>query len=196
MGANLENTELTQLVYTRISHDLSGAAGAVYNGTELLKEDASFTSEAADLIQSSADNLMKRLRFFRQTFGLQNQQDTPDTTADYLSTFSMPFSVVSPCESNLQRVLVMMLTDFFYKGAVFNVASDEISATGEALKECEFLSDILQDGKDSENANDAPAVFAYALAQQLGQKLSFTCTQNSVTINIHDSVTITTTTQR
>lgn len=178
----MDNLLLTQLVYTRVSHDLSGAAGAVFNGTELLCEDLSFAGESASLIQSSADNLMKRLRFFRQTFGLQNKQD-PDTTQDYLSTFSMPFSLKKPCVNNLQRVLVMALTDVFYKGAVFDVSDSCILATGDAIKECPELSDILQNGTLSQNANDAPAVFAYALATQSNRKLTFTKDEKTIKIN-------------
>ena len=181
----MEKLLLTQLIYTRVSHDLSGAAGAVYNGTELLCEDLSFAAESANLIQSSADNLMKRLRFFRQTFGLQNKQD-PDTTQEYLSTFSMPFSTNIPCTSNLQRALIMALTDLFYKGAKFDISDTYIKATGDAIKECPELPDILQNGKVIENANDAPAIFAYVVAESLNKKLVFTKDDKTIKIDIKD----------
>ena len=45
------SVSLTNLVYTRISHDLSNAAGAVYNGTELLVEDPVGVQETAILLQ-------------------------------------------------------------------------------------------------------------------------------------------------
>lgn len=176
---------LTQMIYTRISHDLSGAAGAVYNGTELLSEDLSFADQASGLIQSSADNLMKRLRFFRQTFGLQNKQD-PDATSDYLSTFTMPFQISRACENNLERTLVMALTDVFYKGAKFELYPDKMNATGEALKNCDYLGQIFDTGLFEENANNAPAVFAYFLARQMHKKLVLTAQDNAVQINIQD----------
>ena len=181
----MDSILLAQLIYTRVSHDLSGAAGAVYNGTELLCEDLSFAAESAQLIQSSADNLMKRLRFFRQTFGLQNKQDA-DTTQEYLSTFSMLFTVNAPCQNNLQRCLIMTLTDVFYKGATFEVSDTYLKATGDAIKECENLADILQKGTISQSANDAPAIFAYVLADNLCKKLIFTKTDKSITINFKD----------
>ena len=74
----MDSLELTQLITTRISHDLSGMLGAVYNGTELLLEDVSFAQESASLIQSSSENVIARMRFFRQTFGL-NKQDEDQT---------------------------------------------------------------------------------------------------------------------
>ena len=47
----MDNLTLLQLVYTRISHDLSGCAGAIYNGAELLEEDLSFAEESSSLIK-------------------------------------------------------------------------------------------------------------------------------------------------
>ena len=105
----MDNLILSQLVFTRISHDLSGAMGAVYNGTELLQDDPTFVEEATDLIHNSAKDLMARARFFRQTFGLPKETD--DTTKEYLETFSLPFELKGVCVNNLQRCLIMCLTD-------------------------------------------------------------------------------------
>ena len=128
---------------------------------------------------------MKRLRFFRQTFGLQNKSD-PDTTSDYLTTFSMPFSLKNPCENSLQRALVMTLTDVFYRGATFDVTTNYIYATGDAIKDYPLMIDILEKGESSDNANDAPAVFAYTMANTSGKKLIFTTQNNSVKIEIKE----------
>ena len=160
----MDNLALTQLVFTRISHDLSGAMGAVYNGTELLQDDPTFIEDATDLIHNSAKDLMARTRFFRQTFGIP--KDVDDTTKEYLKTFSLPFELNGVCTNNLQRVLIMTLTDYFYKGAVFEVKSDKIIATGAALKDCTSLNNLLQTGLGEQTAANAPAFFAYQLIQQ------------------------------
>ena len=151
----MDNLLLSQLVYTRISHDLAGSVGAIYNGTELLVEDLSFAQESGNLIKDSAEMLMVRLRFFRQTFGLP--KDDEDTTADYLKTFSMPFSLNRACLDNLQRALVMVLTDYFYRGADFNLTENAIVAYGSAFKDVSCLTTLLQDGKGDETAANAPA---------------------------------------
>ena len=160
----MDNLTLSQLIFTRISHDLSGAMGAVYNGTELLKDDPTFVEEATDLIHNSARDLMARARFFRQTFGLP--KETEDTTKEYLKTFSLPFELTGVCTDNLQRALLMTLTDYFYKGASFVVTSNKITATGKALKDCTPLNALLQTGLGEQNATNAPALFVYHLSKQ------------------------------
>ena len=173
----MDNLSLSQLIFTRISHDLSGAIGAVYNGTELLKDDPDFVGEAADLIQSSAKDLMARTRFFRQTFGLP--KDVDDTTKDYLKTFSLPFELNGVCTDNLQRVLIMMLTDYFYKGATFEVAHHKLTATGKELKDISGLNDLLQTGTGEQTAANAPAFFAYSLAEQMQKSLNIKTTKTA-----------------
>ena len=178
----MNNTELLQLVYTRISHDLSGTVGAVYNGAELLAEDISFAAQSADLIKSSAENLMSRLRFFRQTFGLP--KDTPDTTLEYLKTFSMPFSVNKECDNNLQRSLIMCLTDYFYKGAKFTILTNQITANGTVLKDIQPLKNILLNAVGEKTAANAPAFYAYYLLQKDGGSLNITQSENSIQIKL------------
>ena len=165
----MNDLNLSQLICTRISHDLSGAMGAVYNGTELLQEDDGFIQETASLLQNSAKDLMARMRFFRQTFGLPKESE--DTTKEYLKTFSIPFEIKGVCVNNLQRALIMTLTDYFYKGATFDVKANTISAKGDALKECLGLSNLLQFGQGDETAANAPAFFVYRLCEQEQKKI-------------------------
>lgn len=178
----MDNLELLQLVYTRISHDISGTVGAVYNGAELLEEDLSFAQESANLIKSSAENLMFRLNFFRQTFGLPKA--VADTTSDYLKTFSMQFSLNKECDNNLQRCLIMCLTDYFYKGAEFKISSDGIEATGPALKDITPLNNILLNASEEKTASNAPAFFAHYLAKKSNTCISIRQSENQVQIRL------------
>ena len=172
----MDNLTLSQLVFTRISHDLSGAIGAVYNGTELLQDDPTFVAEASDLIQNSAKDLMARTRFFRQTFGLP--KDLDDTTKEYLKTFSLPFELKGVCSNNLQRVLIMMLTDYLYKGAIFEISDNKLTATGQELKDISNLNSLLQTGVGEQTAANAPAFFAYHLAKQMQKSLNIKTIKN------------------
>ncbi|MBE6449882.1 MAG: hypothetical protein E7013_04240 [Alphaproteobacteria bacterium] len=178
----MDNLELAQLITTRISHDLSGMLGAVYNGTELLLEDMSFAQESAALIQSSSENVIARMRFFRQTFGLSKQDD--DQTENYLKTFSMPFSLDGACDDNLKRSLVMALTDYFYKGAQITFLSDKLIATGAALKDITPLKDILLLGQGDVASINAPAFYAYAFAKKEHKILQFKQSENTIEIRI------------
>ena len=172
----MDNLTLSQLIFTRISHDLSGALGAVYNGTELLKDDPTFVEEATDLIHNSAKDLMARTRFFRQTFGLPKETD--DTTQEYLKTFSLLFELKGICTNNLQRSLIMTLTDYFYKGATFEIANNKLNVHGPALKDCTALSDLLQLGTGEQTAANAPAFFAYNLAKQSQKDIKMIIKEN------------------
>ncbi len=178
----MDSLTLTQLVFTRVSHDLSGITGAIYNGTELLQEDPSFIDEAGGLIQSSAADLMARMRFFRQTFGLPKESE--DTTAMYLKTFSMPFELNGICANNLQRTLVMALTDYFYRGAVFEISDKGITARGAVLKNIAPLKEILLNETGEQSALNAPAFYAHSLLKEKGSNLKIDCDEKAHQISI------------
>ncbi len=177
------NTYLTNLIYTRISHDLSNAAGAVYNGTELLAEDPQSVQETLLLLQNGAHILMDRIKFFRQTFGLPNVQ-SEDVTADYLSTLSMPIKLVGYCLDSLSKACVMTLADCLVKGGVITVKEDEIVAMGEALRVPEELQAIIENGKVAETPNNAPAMYAYTLAREKHIKLLLSCNEEKHLISL------------
>ena len=65
------NHRLTQLIGSRICHDLISPIGAISNGLELIQmqSDASDTPEMA-LISESLNNAAARIRFYRIAFGM------------------------------------------------------------------------------------------------------------------------------
>lgn len=60
--------EVAQLLCSRLCHDLSGPAGAVGAGIDLLGESAN-DGEALDLLAMSAKQLVARLSYYRLAFG-------------------------------------------------------------------------------------------------------------------------------
>ena len=68
---------LSQLISSRICHDLVGAAGAVNAGVELISEDPSDIAAPLGLMASSAEQLTRRLSFFRFAFGSAGGPDSP-----------------------------------------------------------------------------------------------------------------------
>jgi len=58
-----------QLLCSRLCHDLIGPAGAVNAGLELLEEAAGGAPDALALISNSAQQLTRRLAFYRLAFG-------------------------------------------------------------------------------------------------------------------------------
>ena len=89
---NTTPPHISELICTRISHDLIGNIGAVANAVELLEEgDMDFLDDIRSILKVSSQVLAARLKFFRMAFGLENAnlEDASlvrKTTADYLKT--------------------------------------------------------------------------------------------------------------
>ncbi|WNJ99153.1 histidine phosphotransferase family protein [Thalassospiraceae bacterium LMO-JJ14] len=64
-----EQLRLSQLVCSRLCHDLVGAAGAVNAGLEILAEMGGLDDSAMELATKSGQELTRRLGFFRVAFG-------------------------------------------------------------------------------------------------------------------------------
>ena len=73
---------MSQLLCSRLCHDLVGAASAVNAGIELLSEDQSDVSGPLDLMQKSATQLTERLSFYRVVFGSAGGADGPLAAED------------------------------------------------------------------------------------------------------------------
>ncbi len=68
---------LSQLLCSRLCHDLVGAAGAINAGIELLNEDPSDIAAPLGLMETSAAQVTRRLSFFRVAFGSAGGPDSP-----------------------------------------------------------------------------------------------------------------------
>ena len=64
-----EQLRLSQLVCSRLCHDLVGAAGAVNAGLEILAEMGALDDNAMDLAVKSGKEVTRRLAFYRVAFG-------------------------------------------------------------------------------------------------------------------------------
>lgn len=86
------NTELAEMISTRISHDLIGNIGALSSALELMKENNDELDEGTRSIINTATNTLKaRQTFFRIAFGLDTKnietEELKNICQDYLSTF-------------------------------------------------------------------------------------------------------------
>ena len=72
----INTTKLLELMSARMFHDLAGPVGAVSNSLEFLTEDNPVIREKAmELIHSSSDESILRLKFFRQAYGTINDKE-------------------------------------------------------------------------------------------------------------------------
>ena len=174
-----------QLLYTRISHDLSGVAGAVYNGAELIEESVENVQDAAPILMQSAESLIARLRFFRQAFGLSSEK-TEDVTQAYLKTLSAPFVLHGTCETQLQKILCFVLSSVMIYGGEIYVDANQV--WGESQRSCAFpesLSLLLMGVSEQVTEQTIPAWAAALAAQREGVVLEPEITQNKICVRIH-----------
>lgn len=130
----MNKTPVTELVCTRISHDLIGNIGAVANAVELLEEgDTDFLDDIKEILKVSSSVLSARLKFFRMAFGLDNANLTDlslveKTIKDYLKTIgnkNFPINLnlgdYSIKFTRIMMLSVMILADIMIKGGEINV---------------------------------------------------------------------------
>ena len=71
----LSKTELSELICTRISHDLIGSIGAVSSALELIEEDSGQLDEdTKSILQTGTNTLISRKKFFRVAFGTDTKK--------------------------------------------------------------------------------------------------------------------------
>lgn len=126
---------LSELICTRISHDLIGNIGAVSNAVELLEEgDMDFLDDIKSILKTSSQVLAGRLKFFRIAFGLNNANlEDPSLIAkmmdDYLKTIGnqshkleLEISSYSASYVRVVMICVMILADCAIKGGKISIS--------------------------------------------------------------------------
>lgn len=121
--------DISELVTTRISHDIIGNIGAVANAVELLEEgDLEFLDDIRSILKTSSAVLTARLKFFRMAFGLSNANLddahlVEKTTRDYLKTIGnqnfpieAEFGNFSVANARILMLCFMVLADVIVKG--------------------------------------------------------------------------------
>lgn len=172
----IKDVFLSEVIATRLSHDLIGNIGAVANAVELMNDgDEDDKEDIRNILNFSSDVLSKRLKFFRLCFGLSNASiktldEMTKVIKDYLSTLGNPQFPIS-FETNLDTpqvyklVLpaVMIMADVMTKGGKIVIQQTEhgihISAVSDFALNAAKLNniDLILGGKDVE---DNPSGFA------------------------------------
>ncbi len=184
--------KLSELICTRISHDLIGNIGAVANAAELLEEenDIAEVKEVLPILKIGSGVLVARLRFFRMLFGLHspNIEDmavVKQTTAAYLATTggkqppALNFALETPRYAVAAMAAVMALADLMRGGSI-NVVEQggkvSVSVSGDVKlgdsKVEQFVS-VLKSTAVEISAQDVPLLYLLDVCRNCGIKLSF-----------------------
>ena len=138
-----KNFNITEIVCTRISHDLIGNIGAFANALELMEDDdIDFMEEIKSTLNFSSTVLMSRLKFFRMVFGLnnanlENANMVNNISQNYVKSLNPhhPIEIdISPIDgqSDLNRVImlaVMLCSDIIVKGGKITIKTDSQQIT-------------------------------------------------------------------
>jgi hypothetical protein len=144
----MNNLYISEVIATRLSHDLIGNIGAVANAVELLNEgDESDKEDITNILNFSSSVLSRRLKFFRLCFGLSTAtvktvEELEQITADYLLTLGNPnlpigfeMHIETPKIHKVIMPAVMMMADVLIKGGKIVVNQNDKGIHVEALSD-------------------------------------------------------------
>ncbi len=172
----MNNNLISELLCTRISHDLAGSIGAVANAVELLEEgDMEFLDDIKSILKTSSQNLSNRMKFFRLAFGLKNT-NLDDTnmvktiTKNYLSTIgnkdfplALAWNITNIKNNRAAMLMTMIAADMLIRGGTINLYDNDKKIIAEFSKTLKIstekldkLKTILEDGGDITDATTTP----------------------------------------
>ena len=156
---------LDELIMTRVSHDLAGICGALYNTAELLEIDETFGSDAGPLMKSSAATLMARLKFFRALFGLDGAPVDNEIAYKYLQTLSAPFELTGEVCHRAHLAGILICADMMIRGGKIEVNKTSVCGVGN-IKLSEQLPLVLNGQLNDIEPKMAPAAWLYAYGKR------------------------------
>lgn len=182
---------ISELVCTRISHDLIGNIGAFANAVELLEDDDDeFMAEIKSTLKMSSDTLTARLKFFRMAFGLNNasleQNDlVAKTINDYIKTLNPAYPIklnikqLTPKFNRMIMLAAMSGADVLIRGGEVAITSNDnefcllISGSNFAKTKIEAIIGICNNIIPNENLSlYAPLFYLQELLEKIGKKIS------------------------
>ena len=182
----IDDFDLAALLCSRLCHDLIGPVGAIGNGLEVLEDeqDASMREQALELVGQSAEQAVRKLRFYRLAFGAatgggadvaEARRAAEEMFADSKIKLAWP-SDAAPLERPQLKLLMNLVlagAEALPRGGELTV--DPLGLAVEARGQNARLSDAaegaLRGGGEAVQAKVAPVLLAARLAQRLGRAI-------------------------
>ncbi|MEL0106345.1 MAG: histidine phosphotransferase family protein [Rhodospirillaceae bacterium] len=193
-----DDLQITQLLCSRLCHDLVGPVGAINNGIELIEDAPDMLEDSLSLLNNSAAQASRRLAFYRAAFGFGGGdgpgalKDVRGLSQDFVAESSVNLhwpdeSVMTPLPKNgvkLLMNLILLGVGTLIRGGELTVQISEqeneaemtIAAAGQGAKLKEDLHAALGLGFPVADltAHTVQAQFAARLAQSVGGKIAVT----------------------
>lgn len=196
--------ELSELICTRISHDLIGNIGAVANAVELMDEDPEAIDDAKPILSISSKVLTARLKFFRLAFGLNNtgvkttaeiikqSEEYIATIGSHTSPIKLNFNFSTPALYKIVMLGIMIMADVFIRGGELNIAETANGLTFTADSQSALSSgklavmqEVLNAEMPAENpAQSAPLIYMMRLLNDTPVKITVSYTEKQAVLQI------------
>lgn len=185
-----DDCKLSELIATRISHDLAGGIGSLFNMLECLEAGENLLAEDKNILDNVAESLKARQQFLRVAFGVSTKSISVDELQNlcdkYLATvgsrtyeISLQLKNAVPELAKYICLCVMCASEIVIKGAqividvnkdnmIVKVISDAKLAEGKILAYKNILAGILPD--DGEASQSVALIY---LRKILGEEVSF-----------------------
>ncbi len=185
----MTDTNICELVCTRISHDIVGNIGAVANAVELLEEgDMEFIDDIISILKTSSTTMSARMKFFRLAFGLNNPNLENDdfvkqTAQNYLRTIGnkdypivLDFNVKNVAKRKTALIMIMIMADLLIRGGNISIWDDNERLITQIEPEAKLSDDKfnkLKKALSTDLLDDAVLAPVYALKDMTkGQKIN------------------------
>lgn len=196
--------ELSELICTRISHDLIGNIGAVANAVELMDEDPEAIDDAKSILSISSKVLTARLKFFRLVFGLNNTgvKTIAEITApaeEYIATvgsrtapIKLNFNISTPALYKIVMLGIMVMSDVFIRGGELRISETVNGLTFTADSQSALsagklavMQKVLNAEMPAENpAQSAPLIYMMRLLNDTPVKITVSYTEKQAVLQI------------
>ncbi len=196
--------ELSELICTRISHDLIGNIGAVANAVELMDEDPEAIDDAKSILSISSKVLTARLKFFRLVFGLNNTgvKTIAEITApaeEYIATvgsrtapIKLNFNISTPALYKIVMLGIMVMSDVFIRGGELSISETVNGLTFTADSQSALsagklaiMQKVLNAEMPAENpAQSAPLIYMMRLLNDTPVKITVSYTEKQAVLQI------------
>lgn len=135
------NTELAEMISTRISHDLIGNIGALASALELMKENNDqLDDDTRSIIKTASQTLKARQTFFRIAFGLDTKNvdvaELKEICENYLLTvgsrmypLTLEFSGISSGVAKFLCLSIMIGAEVCIRGGNIHIAVNKNNMT-------------------------------------------------------------------
>lgn len=196
--------ELSELICTRISHDLIGNIGAVANAVELMDEDPEAIDDAKPILSISSKVLTARLKFFRLAFGLNNtgvkttaeiikqSEEYIATIGSHTSPIKLNFNFSTPALYKIVMLGIMIMADVFIRGGELNIAetANGLTITADSQSalssgKLAVMQEVLTGKMPAENpAQSAPLIYMMRLLNDTPVKITVSYTEKQAVLQI------------